>query len=177
MSDMKPEQDSRQRLEQMISQANNGGGENFKLGIILLSVFVLVLVVIFGVYLARSKSLVGQISSPSINQESDLTPAANNATNNTTKVKKNSVQDSDNDGLSDQDETGVYKTATNNSDTDGDGLTDREEVKVYKTDPLKADTDNDGMNDGQEIKSRRNPLDSDPDAIWPPRPTDLSTKK
>ncbi len=42
-------------------------------------------------------------------------------------------------------------------DTDQDGLSDEEE-KAYGTDPHKADTDGDGYNDGAEIKSGYDPL-------------------
>ncbi len=64
--------------------------------------------------------------------------------------------DSDQDGLSDEEEVGLGINP-NDPDTDHDGLTDREEVKVYLTDPLKADTDGDGFNDGEEIKNNFNP--------------------
>ncbi len=67
------------------------------------------------------------------------------------------IQDTDQDGLSDQEEralgTNVY-----NIDSDNDGLFDREEVKTYKTDPLNPDTDGDGYKDGEEVKNGYNPL-------------------
>ncbi len=68
-----------------------------------------------------------------------------------------SPEDSDNDGLTDQEENELG-TNINNKDSDGDGLSDEEEVKMYKTDPLDMDTDNDSYNDGEEIKNGYNPL-------------------
>jgi len=64
--------------------------------------------------------------------------------------------DSDQDGLSDEEEE-TLGTNINNIDTDNDGLFDREEVKVYKTNPLVADTDGDGYLDGDEVKNGYNP--------------------
>jgi hypothetical protein len=46
---------------------------------------------------------------------------------------------------------------------------------VYKTDPNKTDTDGDGMSDADEIKNRRDPLNNNPEAEWPPRPTNLAS--
>lgn len=65
--------------------------------------------------------------------------------------------DSDNDGLTDEQEQQLG-TDPNKPDTDGDGLTDFEEVSTYQTNPLKADTDGDGYPDGTEVKSGYNPL-------------------
>lgn len=42
-------------------------------------------------------------------------------------------------------------------DSDQDGLSDQEE-KLYGTDPMKADTDGDGYSDGAEVKSGYDPL-------------------
>lgn len=64
--------------------------------------------------------------------------------------------DSDNDGLTDEEEKN-YNTSPNLSDTDSDGLNDYEEVKIYLTNPLKPDTDGDGYLDGAEVKSGYNP--------------------
>ena len=66
-------------------------------------------------------------------------------------------KDSDDDGLSDEEEAGLG-TNPNAPDSDNDVLFDREEVKVYGTDPLKADTDGDGYSDGVEVKGGFNPL-------------------
>lgn len=64
--------------------------------------------------------------------------------------------DSDNDGLTD-DEEKTGNTNPNLSDTDGDGLTDYEEVKIYLSNPLQPDTDGDGYLDDQEVKGGYNP--------------------
>lgn len=66
------------------------------------------------------------------------------------------LPDSDQDGLSDEEERALG-TNINNVDSDGDNLFDREEVKVYKTDPLNPDTDNDGYLDGEEVRTGFNP--------------------
>lgn len=65
--------------------------------------------------------------------------------------------DSDQDGLTDEEETALGLNI-GNVDSDSDGLFDREEVKVYKTDPLKADSDGDSYSDGDEVKNGFNPL-------------------
>ena len=70
--------------------------------------------------------------------------------------------DSDNDGLSDTREMGVYHTDPYDADTDNDGLNDGDEVSRH-TDPLDPDTDNDGLNDGDEVSRGTNPLNADTD--------------
>ncbi len=62
-----------------------------------------------------------------------------------------SVADSDDDGLSDFEETETYSTDPFAADTDGDGLSDGDEVLVYDTDPLVSDMDGDGLSDGDEV--------------------------
>ncbi|HSD12437.1 MAG TPA: L,D-transpeptidase family protein [Patescibacteria group bacterium] len=52
---------------------------------------------------------------------------------------------------------GVTVVPVPDADTDGDGLTDREETDIYKTDPAKADTDGDGYPDGQEVRNGYSP--------------------
>ena len=64
--------------------------------------------------------------------------------------------DSDNDGLTD-DEEAAQGTDSQNADSDADGLLDGEEVKTYGTDPLNQDTDGDSYLDGQEVKNGYNP--------------------
>lgn len=173
MLNMQPEKNSQKRLNELMDEANQDNGENFKLGIILISVFIVVLLVIFGVYLFRSKAPVLENNQPVEEaKETVLDRFFNNDSN-----KAATVQDADNDGLSDQDETEVYKTDISKVDSDNDGLTDREEALVYKTNPNKADTDGDKVNDGQEIKDRHNPLDASLNAPWPPLPTDISSQK
>lgn len=46
------------------------------------------------------------------------------------------------------------------TDSDEDGLTDEDERNVYRTDPNDPDTDNDGINDGVEVAAGLNPKDS-----------------
>lgn len=43
-------------------------------------------------------------------------------------------------------------------DSDNDGLSDQDEATTHRTDPKLADTDGDGFNDGQEIKKGFSPL-------------------
>jgi hypothetical protein len=98
--------------------------------------------------------------------------------------------DSDNDGISDYDETKVYYTDPYSKDTDGDGYIDWQELnegysphnleKVllkdndqdtdglsdfwelrFKTNLLVADTDGDGYSDGEEINSAYDPLNKE----------------
>ena len=95
--------------------------------------------------------------------------------------------DSDNDGISDENETDVYGTDPYDADTDNDGLSDfveifevgtnatdsdtdddwlmdGTEVNVNGTDPFDNDTDDDGLLDGLEVKDyNTNPLVADPD--------------
>ena len=69
--------------------------------------------------------------------------------------------DTDGDGLSDGEES-TLGTNPNNADTDGDGLSDGEE-STLGTDPNNADTDGDGLSDGEESTSGTNPNDADTD--------------
>ena len=50
-------------------------------------------------------------------------------------------------------------------DTDGDGLSNNEEIITHGTSPDKADSDEDGLNDKREIDVGMNPLQSDRDMI------------
>lgn len=64
-------------------------------------------------------------------------------------------------------------TTTKNifSDSDQDGLSDEEE-KTYGTDPQKADTDGDSYSDGAEVQSGYDPLKPSPgDKVTPASPT------
>lgn len=70
-------------------------------------------------------------------------------------------KDSDRDGLSDLEETTVYKTDMHLKDTDTDGLDDGLELDEYFTDPKVADTDGDGFLDGVEAINNSDPTDSD----------------
>ena len=71
--------------------------------------------------------------------------------------------DSDDDGISDEDEE-IYGTDPFNSDTDGDGLSDYEEINLYETNATNPDTDGDGLSDGDEIHTyETNATNSDTD--------------
>lgn len=61
--------------------------------------------------------------------------------------------DTDGDGLKDQEEVGIYKTNPTMEDTDSDQLDDAAEIK-FKTDPLKPDTDGNGTMDGLEKREQ-----------------------
>lgn len=78
---------------------------------------------------------------------------------------KSGRDDTDRDGLYDDEEEDIYTTNPENPDTDGDGLKDGEEVKTYKTDPKNPDSDGDGLSDGDEVKKfGTNPMNPDTDA-------------
>ncbi len=68
-----------------------------------------------------------------------------------------SGQDSDQDGLSDDDEVLVTGTDANNPDSDGDGLVDGVEVS-NRMNPLDPDMDRDGVPDGQEVDQGTDPF-------------------
>ena len=70
-------------------------------------------------------------------------------------------KDSDGDGISDLEETTIYKTDMHLKDTDTDGLDDGLELDEYFTDPKIADTDGDGFIDGVEAGNNSDPTDSD----------------
>jgi len=66
-------------------------------------------------------------------------------------------QDSDGDGISDDDEVLVTGTDENNADSDGDGLVDGVEV-ANRMNPLDPDMDKDGVPDGQEVDQGTDPF-------------------
>ncbi|MEW6681846.1 MAG: HYR domain-containing protein [Nitrospirota bacterium] len=73
--------------------------------------------------------------------------------------------DSDEDGLSDADETNLYGTDPNNPDTDSGGVWDGDEVRAG-TNPLYAgddDRDRDGLTNDQETTAGTNPALADTD--------------
>jgi hypothetical protein len=77
------------------------------------------------------------------------------------------VSDSDNDGLSDTDETTIWFTNPNDPDTDNDGLLDGTEADLFLNgscvNVLIADTDGDTLSDGAEVTMGTNPCDQDTD--------------
>jgi Tol biopolymer transport system component len=77
------------------------------------------------------------------------------------------VADSDEDELLDGEEVETYQTNPLLPDTDADGLPDGEEVKDHETDPRNPDTDADLLNDGDEIEADTDPklADSDQDGL------------
>lgn len=80
----------------------------------------------------------------------------------------NSNLDSDNDGITDEDEINIYGTNPHRRDSDFDGLSDFEEINTYSTDPNNADSDGDGLDDGDEVNQHNtdpNNADSDGDGF------------
>ncbi len=65
--------------------------------------------------------------------------------------------DSDNDGISDNEEQYIYHSAVDSADTDGDGVTDKDEL-YYMDGDWMTDVDNDGLN-------ALNDTDSDGDGL------------
>ncbi len=78
------------------------------------------------------------------------------------------AQDSDNDGLTDEEEINDTGTDPFDPDTDDDGLEDGEEVDEHDTDPTDPDTDGGGINDGQEVNQGTDPLDDDNETLTGP---------
>jgi hypothetical protein len=66
-------------------------------------------------------------------------------------------QDSDEDGISDDEEVLVTGTDPDNADSDGDGLVDGVEVN-NRMNPLDPDMDRDGVSDGQEVDQGTDPF-------------------
>lgn len=65
--------------------------------------------------------------------------------------------DTDNDGLSDDEETDIFGTNPRNADTDGDGLPDGLEVDLW-FDPLDANPDGDSFGDKEEYENDTDPF-------------------
>lgn len=70
--------------------------------------------------------------------------------------------DEDSDGLTNKEEKELETNIFYN-DTDQDGINDNDEVRTYKTDPLEKDTDGDEIEDLNEIILGLNPLNKDSD--------------
>jgi len=98
---------------------------------------------------------------------------ANRSDTNTTNGTNAGVlgvveNDSDGDGISDDDEINIYGTNPDSNDTDGDGLSDGEEILLYDTNVSNPDSDGDGLLDGEEINiydSNASNPDSDNDGL------------
>lgn len=71
--------------------------------------------------------------------------------------------DTDEDGVTDCDESLVHGTDPNNADTDGDGVDDGVEINDDGTNPKSTDTDGDGLSDGGEKTMGTDPLSVDSD--------------
>ena len=78
-------------------------------------------------------------------------PPASRSTTTDDQLVGDSGVDSDNDGLTDVQETTRLHTDKNKADTDGDGLRDDVEVLELGTSPTNPDTDGDGIPDGVEV--------------------------
>jgi hypothetical protein len=93
--------------------------------------------------------------------------ATQTAAVNQTQAVINGGEDTDGDGISNNDEI-AKGTDPQNADSDGDELKDGEEVFTYLTDPLKPDSDSDGLTDGEEVlRQSTNPIlpDTDGDTL------------
>ncbi len=75
--------------------------------------------------------------------------------------------DSDDDGISDDQEVNITSTNPYDADSDNDGLTDGEEIVNSGTNPLDPDSDDGGVNDGQEVVNNTNPVNNPSDDFDP----------
>lgn len=75
-------------------------------------------------------------------------------------VKNKNGIDSDQDGLSDNEEK-LSGSNLNSVDTDSGDLFDYAEVNIFKTDPNNPDTDSNGFKDGEEIMYGYDPTKKD----------------
>jgi len=152
-----------------------GGSGQSKKFFVLGSIIIGLVVIFVGGYMVYAKFFrIAAVSKPSAIEEQQTkneqppaqtatspdqninNPAENTPTTPTANEVTGQAIDSDQDGLTDEEEKSLG-TNSNLPDSDNDGLFDREEVKVYGTDPLNPDTDGDGYKDGDEVKNGYNP--------------------
>ncbi|MFA5030218.1 MAG: hypothetical protein WC495_01335 [Patescibacteria group bacterium] len=118
----------------------------------IIELFALSLVIVVVLYFLQSRT------TPSSEETNTSTNQSINAALTDSTNTLSLPADSDQDGLSNDEET-TLGTNPNLSDSDNDGLIDYDEVKVYTSDPLKADTDGDGNGDGAEVRNGYSPND------------------
>jgi len=82
-------------------------------------------------------------------------------------------EDSDQDGIADEEEVLVTGTDPNNADSDGDGLVDGVEV-TNRMNPLDNDMDKDGVSDGQEVDQGTDPFFPEQTDVSPELETQIS---
>jgi hypothetical protein len=82
-------------------------------------------------------------------------------------------QDSDQDGIADEEEVLVTGTDPNNADSDGDGLVDGVEV-ANRMNPLDNDMNKDGVSDGQEVEQGTDPFFPEQTDVPPELETQIS---
>jgi len=123
---------------------------------------------------------------PATTGTTSSTPSSTTSSTTTTSTTTVAPTDTDNDGLTDADES-LIGTDPSNPDTDGDaiddgaevndygtsplledsdvdGIGDYAELDVYGTDPVAFDSDGDGVGDGAEVNATlTDPLDDDTD--------------
>ena len=89
--------------------------------------------------------------------ERSASEALQNPQQNNRVPQNNQAVDTDNDGLSDEEEEDLG-TGRTSADSDGDNLADGDEVKVFKSDPLSPKTDSDIYDDGNEVSNGYSPV-------------------
>ncbi|WP_338280958.1 adventurous gliding motility protein AgmC [Corallococcus caeni] len=109
-----------------------------------------------------SQALPGPLANGTYTVTAVSTNGTTNSSTATTTFTVNTAGtvDTDNDGLTDDEEI-AQGTDPNNPDSDGDGIPDGVEVKVGGTDPLDSDSDDDGILDGNEDKDHDGIVDAD----------------
>lgn len=71
-----------------------------------------------------------------------------------------SALDTDNDGLTNEEEINAYGTDPWSADSDADRLIDSLEISRYQSDPNNSDSDGDGYSDAEEIMNGYSPTDA-----------------